>query len=98
MSCPECGRTDAKAGAAWGCRACLARFASGSRWWLLLAALLVVGCEQPIQDGCADRIVMGTFDVSCRPDQRLRVLAQRAYSSDVVCECIRPALDGGKRQ
>jgi hypothetical protein len=31
--CPSCGRTDAKAGAVWGCSMCSVHLASGFRWW-----------------------------------------------------------------
>lgn len=31
--CPECGRTDAKAGAIWNCYMCFRRFTDVSRWW-----------------------------------------------------------------
>lgn len=33
LSCPRCGRTDAKAGAVWGCPCCRERYEAGSRWW-----------------------------------------------------------------
>lgn len=33
ISCPRCGRTDAKAGTVWGCPCCRARYESGSRYW-----------------------------------------------------------------
>ena len=36
--CPECARTDAKAGALWGCKSCKTNYDASYRWWSILGA------------------------------------------------------------